>query len=291
MDDARRRQVLQIGGAALLSGLAGCSGLGGGDDESDIQDSDGDGVIDSEDYAPQDASVQDAADVEEVNSPEQPEDNQDQSPESNAPNTGTVVIDDFESGSLSSKWRDVFDTSNVGTDAGRSVFTVQSSAEFERKNVLAGDRSPYSEGGSTITRDDFTVRSDGTTISFHAKLGEAYTSPGRPNSVTFRSTTAEEQETGRPAVAVSVTQRLDRAANKLGFIADESLNAPALVELRNISFQDQQVGEVVIDSETVNTNVEFNADADISSIDMVVVSQGHWRQTDNIAVEQIQYSV
>lgn len=60
MDDTRRRRVLQLGGATLLSGLAGCSSILGsvGDDESGIQDTDGDGVIDSEDYAPRDPEVQ-----------------------------------------------------------------------------------------------------------------------------------------------------------------------------------------------------------------------------------------
>lgn len=40
--------------------LAGCSGLS---DENDIRDSDGDGVIDSEDYAPQDSEVQEKSDI------------------------------------------------------------------------------------------------------------------------------------------------------------------------------------------------------------------------------------
>ena len=63
------------------------------------------------------------------------------------------------------------------------------------------------------------------------------------------------------------------------------------VELRNISFQDQQVEEVAIDSEIIDTNIGFNLDADIDSIDMVVVEQGHWRQAHNIVVDDIQYSI
>ncbi|WP_157884791.1 LamG-like jellyroll fold domain-containing protein [Halorubrum aethiopicum] len=54
MDDTKRRRVLQLGGAALVSGLAGCNGILG----NDIQDTDGDGVIDSEDYAPRDPEIQ-----------------------------------------------------------------------------------------------------------------------------------------------------------------------------------------------------------------------------------------
>lgn len=62
MDNTRRRQVLRLGGVALASGLAGCSGdfsFGGGSGGgNDVQDTDGDGVIDSEDYAPRDPDVQ-----------------------------------------------------------------------------------------------------------------------------------------------------------------------------------------------------------------------------------------
>jgi hypothetical protein len=285
MDDSTRRRFLRVSGIVGTVGLAGCSQLQGG---SDIQDSDGDGVIDSEDYAPRDPSVQDAEDVEEVDPTEQDENEQDQPTESD-PNTDQpqgpeiIVIDDFESGSLSPNWRDVFDTSNVGTDAGRSVFTIRSSTTFDGQYVLQGNRSPYSEGGSTITRDDFMIQSDGATITFHAKFGETYTGAGRPNRVDFRSPDGE--------IAVRVTQRLDRAAKNIGFISDESLRGPVRVELRNISFQDQQVEEVAIDSEIIDTNIGFNLDADIDSIDMVVVEQGHWRQAHNIVVDDIQYSI
>lgn len=74
MDETDRRQLLRIGGATLLTGLAGCMGFNTGGDENNIKDTDGDGVIDSEDYAPRDASVQDAEDVEEAGSDEQSED-------------------------------------------------------------------------------------------------------------------------------------------------------------------------------------------------------------------------
>lgn len=72
MDRSTRRRVLRLCGVSVMGGLAGCSGiLDQGDDDNDgddIQDTDGDGVIDSEDYAPRDASVQRAEQVEEKNS-------------------------------------------------------------------------------------------------------------------------------------------------------------------------------------------------------------------------------
>lgn len=51
-----RRRFLAAVGATGAVGIAGC--LGVLDDDEDIQDSDGDGVIDSKDYAPRDPAVQ-----------------------------------------------------------------------------------------------------------------------------------------------------------------------------------------------------------------------------------------
>lgn len=50
---------------------AGCSSIGGSSD-SGVEDSDGDGVIDSEDYAPQDPDVQDKSDVENSEEEQEP---------------------------------------------------------------------------------------------------------------------------------------------------------------------------------------------------------------------------
>jgi len=50
----RRRFIAATG----VSSLAGCTGLNSSDDSNEVQDSDGDGMIDSEDYAPDDPDVQ-----------------------------------------------------------------------------------------------------------------------------------------------------------------------------------------------------------------------------------------
>lgn len=52
-----RRDFLAAGGTLSIASLAGCS------DDSGVQDSDGDGVIDSQDYAPKDPDVQEKADL------------------------------------------------------------------------------------------------------------------------------------------------------------------------------------------------------------------------------------
>jgi hypothetical protein len=286
-----------------MIGIAGCSQVPQIQSGNDIKDTDGDGVIDSEDYAPRDASVQDAEDVEEVGSTEQnggdegqPTETEDQPTEtedqpSEDPNTETVVIDNFESGSLSSNWIDAFDTSNVGSDVGRSNFTVQSSNAPEGQYGLRGNADEFSEGGSSITRDDFTIEED-TTISFHLKLGEVFTGAGRPNSITLgtygSSDSLEENSNKEENMIVYVSQQSDKAVSPT--ISDESLSSVRLVELKDVSFEDQQIGEVVIGSETAATNVDFVSDSEVESVDWITVHQGHWRQSADIVVDEIQYS-
>jgi len=65
-----RRRLLRTGGLAFTIGLAGCSEFFGGEN---IQDTDNDGVIDSEDYAPRDPEVQEKSDLTNTNSPTEPE--------------------------------------------------------------------------------------------------------------------------------------------------------------------------------------------------------------------------
>lgn len=55
MEGSTRRRFLRTTGVVGIAGLAGCSQITG---EDDIKDTDGDGVIDSEDYAPRDPDVQ-----------------------------------------------------------------------------------------------------------------------------------------------------------------------------------------------------------------------------------------
>ena len=218
-----------------------------------------------------------------------PPEDEDQSPEN--PDTETVVIDDFESGSLSSSWIDAFDTSNVGADSGRSNFTVQSSTAPEGQYGLTGDASAFSEGGSSITRDDFTIE-ENATISFYLKLGEMFTGAGRPNSITLgtygSSDSLEEDGNKEENQVVYISQQSDKAIEPT--ISDESLSSVRLVELKDVSFEDQQIGEVIIGSETAATNVAFVSDSEIESIDWITIHQGHWRQSADIVVDDIQYS-
>lgn len=116
MKDSTRRQFLRSGGVVSIIGLTGCSQVPRVQIGNDIKDTDGDGVIDSEDYAPRDPSVQDAEDVEVIDSTEQdgedmeevdsteqdgenenqPTEDPDTTEEPTEMSGGMVVLDDFE---------------------------------------------------------------------------------------------------------------------------------------------------------------------------------------------------
>jgi hypothetical protein len=119
--DSTRRKFLQTGGVVGIAGLTGCSQITG---ENDIKDTDGDGVIDSEDYAPRDASVQDAEDVQEAESDNQNEED-DGSNEQNEIEETQSPEDDSES-----------------TEFEPFTVTVDSKSTFLRKNITDSPNSP-----------------------------------------------------------------------------------------------------------------------------------------------------
>lgn len=61
MSDGPTRRALLLGAGSTAAALAGCAGLF--EDDDVIRDTDGDGVIDSEDYAPRDPDVQEKSDL------------------------------------------------------------------------------------------------------------------------------------------------------------------------------------------------------------------------------------
>jgi hypothetical protein len=98
----RRRSLLRnLGGGVVL--LAGCLGGSG----SDLEDTDGDGVVDSEDYAPRDPEVQRKSDVQSTGSESgddatetSPEATDTPTPTSQPSNSEAAFLADFEDGDL-----------------------------------------------------------------------------------------------------------------------------------------------------------------------------------------------
>jgi hypothetical protein len=213
-----------------------------------------------------------------------PSEDEDQSPEdedsSEDSDTETVVIDDFESGNLDTQWSDEFDSSRGGSDGGRSTFTVQSSTVAEGNYALRGDREAFSAGGSSVTRDDFTINQGDVTIELYVKIGEILDGSERGNKVHF----GNDDNTNIIQIAQKSPNLYDSTT---GYIAREELSSVELLELRNVSFQNQEVGEVAIADEIIETNLEFNSDTEVDSIEHIKVEQGHYSQPNDIVVDRI----
>ena len=115
MDNSTRRRFLGLSGLAGTIGLTGCLNTitgGSGTPTPANKDSDGDGVIDSEDYAPRDASVQRAEQVQERDSTPT-ETASTEPPTETTPSSSQLW--DFESGTLDN-WEQVVVPDNRNED-------------------------------------------------------------------------------------------------------------------------------------------------------------------------------
>jgi hypothetical protein len=128
-----RRRLLQVAGSTLVVG-SGCTG----NDEPEIQDSDGDVVIDSKDYAPNDPAVQEKSDLlttataTATTTPTPtatPTATPTEMPTSN-PDEGQLVVDD-------SYWEGVSHITSFGTGAVTTMVTADHpETEFDSAKLL-----------------------------------------------------------------------------------------------------------------------------------------------------------
>jgi len=151
-----RRRVLLAGGSATALGLAGCTGLLG-DGEEEITDSDGDGVIDSEDYAPRDPDVQ---------RKEQLVD-EECTCETDAPSSN----DGAEAGEVSLDFDEppeAFDGYTEPIDGDRKLVLRGQEVEYDIPDVPDWERIEYSVMGQGAGNTHITIRSaeDGRYSSF-----------------------------------------------------------------------------------------------------------------------------
>jgi|APHM01.1.fsa_nt_gi hypothetical protein len=295
MKDSSRRGFLQSSAVVGIIGLTGCSQITGG---NDIQDTDGDGVIDSEDYAPRDASVQDASDVQEADStdpePQTPDEPTDQ-PSAGTPQTDTTVFD-FEDGNLDRAWRNEIDisTNRSGIDGGRRAYTVQSNNAPEGDYALRGDPSLAGDGTSSILRDDFPpISADGATVSLYVKLGPVQSGGERANQVEFLERGQEDSGKRNGYHPVIVLDHKDRGNVSRTLISNPELpntdlSSVKLVQFQNIDFSTNLIGSVRVGGEEVATSLSLFQDA--SEISAVRVKQGHFGQPANIVVDEISFT-
>lgn len=306
MDNSTRRRFLRMSGIAGAIGLTGCSSSLGGSSSTPTpanKDTDGDGVINSEDYAPRDASVQRAEQVQEVDStataPEQqtPNETPTEQPPTETPQADTTVWD-FESGDLDEAWRNEIDTSTYrsGIDGGRKAYTVQSETAPEGDYALRGDQALGRDGTSTILRDDFTtISTDGATVSLYVKLGPVLSGAERANQVEFLKHD-EEKADGKlngyqPVIILDQKDRPGKTSKaRIGNrnTPNSDLSSVKLVKIQDINFSNNEVGSVRVAGEEVATSLAFLRDA--SEICAVRVKQGHFAQPANIVVDKISLS-
>lgn len=138
-----RRTVLQLGGVALSAGIAGCSDITGGD-EQEIQDTDGDGVIDSEDYAPRDPEVQEKEDLLSQNGNEQCE-CPNESDQTDQPDP--TLTDGFEDGTVSN-WTPAAELSSTFEASQERTFSGSWAAKFSEGDT--SDNPVWERVGSVV---------------------------------------------------------------------------------------------------------------------------------------------
>lgn len=191
---------------------------------------------------------------------------------------GETVIDDFEGGGLDSAWHQFADAR-----WGQAGFEVQSETAPEGQYALRGINDRYGEHYSGIQRDDFVVDQDGSTLRLHVKLGEVMTGSERANKVFFTSDSA-------PLIIVDQKDRPgDQAGARIGNrnFGTVLMNTVRELEFRDISFSENAIGEVVVDGESVGTDVPFLNPGD--EISAIKVYQGHFFQPTDIVVDRIAY--
>jgi len=253
--DSTRRQFLRTGGVVGMVGLTGCSQITGG---NDIKDTDDDGVIDSEDYAPRDPDVQDAEDVEESNPIEQDEGNQEQT--SDDPEQTSMTVDGFEDGNIDEYTGEI------------SGFEVQQSVVANGVNALKGDGD-----NTSIFRDVSLsqpsrvqgygrVERGGGNENAHISYFNGGSSGSKILEINFfmnRGSDGYGDTSGEPKLVVNRTD-----------VCDISYSTWYLVELEDINWGEERVGEVKVDGDVKAEDIDFHNSG--STIDTLRLKVNDW---------------
>lgn len=165
----QRRWVLKIVGTGLLGGIAGCSGNG----SDDIEDSDGDGVVDSEDYAPNDPDVQEKSDLTDGSPTPTPTVEPTPSPEP----TGTLTSSPESAPSCKSASYEELEDSLEIVDVRMDLDCLAGNVQVERYTVTF-ENTGQMNGGNVNYRVQY-LDEGGTVIAENEMVGEEYPAPGR----------------------------------------------------------------------------------------------------------------
>jgi hypothetical protein len=269
VEDSTRRQFLRSGGAVSIVGLTGCTQIpqiSGGDD---IKDTDGDGVIDSEDYAPRDASVQDAEDVREVgesssgSSTEAPSDSSTETPSDQSTKTpsnpsteasGDSITEGFEDGNLN-RWEGI-ESAEIST---ATVFEGQNSL------VITDTNENDDEIGNTITRTF-------APISPPKLSGAIRIDDGSYNTARISWSDAN----GNTIHAMQIRNYSDQIEyNRPDALSSTNPFNWYYCELAQIDWQSRTIGEIRINQNVVETDVPFlNPSQAVTNVSITVHDGG-----------------
>jgi hypothetical protein len=208
--------------------------------------------------------------------------------ESNDADVTETVIDDFETGELSEEWQNPdgeqsFD--QVNGAHGRESFTVQSEIAPQGEYALMGEADATSEvDDSQLILQDLSITTDGTSLRFYLKLGSLLTDYEQANIFAITNQNGE--------AILRFDQKNREAARDEGtfpdaYIWSETLSEVSLVEINNINFSSNEIGEIRIDGETYATDVAFITES--SGIQVLGLHQGHYRNSENMVVDGISY--
>ena len=230
-----RRDLLRASGIAAVLGVAGCTDRVTGGGAPSIQDSDGDGVIDSEDYAPRDPSVQRAEQVREKDATTQGDDPTETEPPQDTPSGAPVAESE-----LLSRWtfRSGFED-EVGGHDGEVVKGAPTVGTFDGRSGVAFEESDavrLSRGGhGELSRlcSDCGPSSFSMWVHFDAQAGDGGTWDGRdrPTHTLLKNDTGY-RFVGRPADGSGVELRFsisdfgDSAASGYGLPDETSITVP-----------------------------------------------------------------
>lgn len=170
----KRRSVLKFVGTGTLAVVAGCSG----DESDDIEDSDGDGVIDSEDYAPNDPDVQEKSDLVDGSPTRTSE------PTASPEPTPTVTPSpDPVPSCRSASFEELEDSLEI-VDVQMDLDCLAGNIQVDRYTVTF-ENTGQIRGGEVNYRVQY-LNEDGTVIAENEMINEEYPDPGR-------QTVAEDQ--------------------------------------------------------------------------------------------------
>lgn len=263
-----RRRFLRATAAIGLGGLSGCLRLSGSGGEPSgstggPSDSDGDGVIDSEDYAPRDPAVQERADLDETAGPEtdasaetETDAERDRETSTTEGTSSDPLVEGFESGSLD-EWRDVVTAATTTAKArtgDRSLVITDQNDDFGSNdigNVITRSFEPISpsrlraslsiDGGRYNTAKVVWLDDSGTAV--HALAIRNYD---------------DQLEYNRPTSLVSTEPSTWYAT-----------------ELVDVDWERDRIGAIRVNGEVRDTAVPFlNAARDVSEVRVFVHDGG-----------------